>query len=249
VAAPVRSGSVRPSPAPRPVQDGTAERLRRVAEGQIVYDAGQPAAALYILAAGRVHLRQRAANGAALVTEVLKPGALFGLDSLSGGRHAESAIAARGCLVRELPLPLLDRLLLRQPGFAAGVMEALLRRRCACERLAARVVVAGVPGRLAGALLDAAEDGTVSGLTRQQLAEATWTTRETATRVLYHFADAGIVRIEGRHVVLLDAERLHELTAGARYTLPAGADTRSVPTWTRRRRRASSGAARARGGT
>lgn len=192
--------------------------------GQAVYEVGQPAAVLYILAAGRVHLRQRAMNGAALVTETLKPGALFGLDSLGGERYAETAIAARGCLVRELPLPLLERLLLRQPGFAAGVMEALLRRRCACERLAARAVVSGVPGRLAGALLDAAEEGAVSGLTRQELAEAAWTTRETATRVLYHFADAGIVGIEGRRVVLLDAGRLRALAAGARYAVPAGPD-------------------------
>jgi len=206
--------------------DGATEHVRRVAEGHFVYEADQPGTTLYILAAGRVHLRQRGLNGAALVSESLRPGALFGLDSLTGDPHAETAVAVRGCLVRELPLPLLDRLLAHQTGFAARLIQALLRRRCAVERLAARAVVAGVPGRLAGALLDAAEDGAVAGLTRQQLAETAWTTRETATRMLYHFADAGIVGIDGRRIVLLDAARLSELAAGARDALPNPIDSR-----------------------
>lgn len=219
MAALVRSAVVRPtfSPpsAPAVTGDAAPERVRRVPEGQPVYEAGQRALALCILAAGRVHLRQRAQNGAVLITETLKPGALFGLDALVGGCYAETAVAVRGSLVRELPLALLDRLLMRQPGFAAGVMEALLRRRCAAERLVGRAVVAGVPGRLAGALLDAAEDSIVAGLTRQQLAETAWTTRETATRALYRFADDGLVKIDGRRIVLLQPERLRELAAGA----------------------------------
>ena len=226
MAAPVRSDLAQPSYSPRPVPDTNAdvapERVRRVAEGQFVYQAEQRADALSILAAGRVHLRQRAENGAALVTETLKPGALFGVAAFAGGCYEETAIAMRASLVRELPLPLLDRLLLRQPGFAAGIMEALLRRRCAAERLVSRAVVAGVPGRLAGALLDAAEDGVVAGLTRQQLAETAWTTRETATRTLYRFADDRLLRIEGRRIVLLQPERLRELAAGASGALVTG---------------------------
>jgi CRP-like cAMP-binding protein len=184
---------------------------------QYIYEAGQPGAALFILASGRVHLRQRAATGVMLVTDLLRPGALFGLDSLSTGRHAESALAVRTCLVRSVPLALMDRLLARQPGFAAGLMEAMLRRRATAERLLGRAVVAGVQGRLAGALLDSADDGVVAGLTRQQLAEAAWTARETATRALYHLADQGLLQIDGRCIRLHDPERLRQLAAGARH--------------------------------
>ncbi|HLZ71966.1 MAG TPA: Crp/Fnr family transcriptional regulator [Dehalococcoidia bacterium] len=199
------------------------ESVRRVVAGQTVYEAGQAADTLYILASGRVHLRRRAATGAMLTTDPLKPGALFGLDGLAGRTYGESALAVRTCLVRAVPLALLDRLLARQPGFAAGIMEALLRRRAAAEHMVSRAVVAGVPGRLAGALLDAAEEGAVVGLTRQQLAEAAWTTRETATRVLYHFADEGLVQIDGRRIELLDLGRLRALAAGARPILPSAA--------------------------
>ncbi len=224
--APVRLEAMRqPIERYRPARCAAGERpresVRSVAAGHNVYEAGQPADTLYILASGRVHLRQRAASGAPLVTDLLKPGALFGVDGLHGGKHAENALAVRTCLVRAVPLALMDRLLARQPGFAAGIMEALLRRRLAAERMVSRAVVAGVPGRLAGALLDAAEDGIVAGLTRQQLAEAAWTTRETATRVLYHFAEEGLVDIEGRCIRLRDAERLRGLAAGARPSFAA----------------------------
>lgn len=212
-----------PSPEYNQGNGGAAERVRRIPAGQLVYESGQPAAVLYILAAGRVHLRQRAESGVTLVTEALKPGALFGLDSLAGMCHAETAVAVRSALVRELPLALMDRLLSRQPGFAAGIMEAMLRRRVAVERTVSRAVVAGVPGRLAGALLDTAEDGLVSGLTRQQLAEVAWTTRETATRMLYHFLADGLVRVEGRDIYLLRPERLRQLAAGATYHAPVPA--------------------------
>ena len=190
--------------------------VSRFAAGSDLYTAGQPANALCILVSGRVRLLTGATKSHALVTGLLQAGALFGLDSLSHATHSETARAETACMVRIVPVETVDRLLVRQPGFAAQVLEALVRRRTAAERLLTRALLAGVPGRLAGALLDAAEGGVVAGLTRQQLADAAWTTRETATRVLFHFDDEGLVRVDGRRIELLDREQLRQLAAGAR---------------------------------
>ncbi len=197
-------------------QDGPV----RFRAGDELYREGEAATAVFILAAGRVRLSNRAARGPAMVTGLLRPGALFGVDSLSEGEYGETARAESDCLVRIVPVSLLDLLLKKQPGFAAGLLEALVRRRSAAEDLLTRALLTGVPGRLAGALLDAAEGGSVSGSTRQQIAEAAWTTRETATRMLFQFAHEGLVRVNGRCIELLDIARLRLLAGGVRQ-LPA----------------------------
>lgn len=216
-AAPVRA-SFRAAGRPAPVGSEPAcpDGVRRFAAGSDLYVAGQPANALIILISGRVRLLTKAVKSQALVTGLLQAGALFGLDSLSHTVHGETARAETVCTVRIVPVETVDRLLARQPGFAAQVLEAMVRRRTAAERLLTRALLAGVPGRLAGALLDAAEGGVVAGLTRQQLADAAWTTRETATRVLFHFVEEGMVRVDGRRIELLEREQLRQLAAGAR---------------------------------
>jgi CRP-like cAMP-binding protein len=190
--------------------------LRALEPGEIVYRAGDPAGALFVVVSGTIKLYQRAAKGALLLAATLGPGSLFGVDSLSAAAHGETALAEHPSMVREVPVQTLDRLVARQRGFGARVLEALVQRRTAAEKLLARAIIAGVPGRLAGSLLDAAQGDVVDGHTRQELAEAAWTTRETATRVLFHFAEDGLVRVEGRRVVLLDRTRLRRLAGGAR---------------------------------
>jgi CRP/FNR family cyclic AMP-dependent transcriptional regulator len=188
----------------------------RFHSGDELYREGEGAGAIFVLLAGRVRLSNRAGRGAAMMTGLLRPGALFGVDSLSEDVYGETAGAETDCLVRIVPVAVLDILLRRQPGFAAGLMEALIRRRTAAEGLLTRALLTGVPGRLAGALLDAAEGGTVTGRTRRQLAEAAWTTRETATRMLFHFVEDGLVRVNGRSIDLLDQQQLRLLAGGVR---------------------------------
>jgi CRP/FNR family cyclic AMP-dependent transcriptional regulator len=190
--------------------------VRTFLAGESMYTQGAQAEALHIVVSGRVRLYTENGRNAALLAGVLLPGTPFGLDALIGLPHAESAVAETDCAVRIVPLETVERLVARQPGFASGLLEAMVRRRTAAEKRLARAIIAGVPGRLAGALLDAADGDQVDGRTRQELAEAAWTTRETATRVLFQFAGDGLVRVSGRHIDILDRERLRRLAAGAR---------------------------------
>lgn len=184
--------------------------------GAVIYEEGSQSHALYVLLSGRVRLTARVGNAPPMVTGLLRPGDLFGLDTLIGAPPSDTATAESLCRVQTLDEQTLDRLIVSQHGFAARIMEALVRRRTAVEHLLTRALMTGVPGRLAGALLDAAERHVVSGQTRQQLAETAWTTRETATRVLFQFAAAGLVCIDGRRIELLDEERLRGLATGDR---------------------------------
>lgn len=203
--------------APRPAVSNPALSFQ---PGGLLYSEGEQAEAVFVVLTGRVRLTRRGENGAAMVTGLLRPGDLLGLDSLSQATYDETARAECDCTARAVPVSMLDRLLAQQRGFAAGLLQAMVRRRTAAEALLTRALLAGVAGRLAGVLLDAAEGRIVVMQTRQQLAEAAWTTRETATRLLFQLAAEGLVRVEGRRLELLDLEGLRRLAAGARQ-LPA----------------------------
>lgn len=185
------------------------------AANAILYSQNEPARAIYVLLSGRVRLIKRSPLGLAACTGLLRAGDIFGIDGLSCARHAETAHAGTSCAVCTLSLAAVDRLIARQPGFAAIVLRALVRRRAAAERLLVRALIVGAPGRVAAALIDAAEAGTVAGLPRQWLADAAWTARETASRTLSRFAAEGLIRIDGQTIELLGMDRLQKLAVGS----------------------------------
>ncbi len=214
--------SARPRRGAEPLGNFTADRcglpagVLTLAAHTVLYRENEPAPAVYLLLSGRMRLITGSINGPSIATALLRPGALLGLNALSQPHHSETARTDTACAIQILPLAAVNHLLERQPRLGALLIEALLRRRAAAERQLTRALLIDVPGRLAGALLDEAEGNTVTGLTRRRLAEAAWTTRETATRILFRFAARGFVRIDGRTVDLLNPDGLRELAAGAR---------------------------------
>jgi CRP/FNR family transcriptional regulator len=71
-----------------------------------------------------------------------------------------------------------------------------------------------VPSRLARYLLDLAKGraGTVDlPISKSQLASNLGTVSETLSRTLRKLSDDDLIRVEGKHIQLLDVERLEEL--------------------------------------
>ena len=60
--------------------DAVDRRMRSISwpAGSSMYQAGQPADALYVVAEGRVKISQTTASGTETVTDILVPGELFG---------------------------------------------------------------------------------------------------------------------------------------------------------------------------
>jgi CRP-like cAMP-binding protein len=86
----------------------------------------------------------------------------------------------------------------------------------ATERKLEDIAFKGIPARLAGLLLELASeisDGNeVVGLTHQDLAERIGTYRETTTQVLNNFKVQGWIKINRKHIQLLNTEALLSLT-------------------------------------
>jgi Fe-S-cluster-containing dehydrogenase component len=103
-----------------------AARVRRLAAGDVVFSAGEPADTLFAVARGAVALYGSDAAAEAVESE------LFGRDALvPGARRSGQAIAREPAVVLEFPLSSLRRALTR-----AGAPELLVREENAARRRA-----------------------------------------------------------------------------------------------------------------
>ncbi|HWQ12051.1 MAG TPA: Crp/Fnr family transcriptional regulator [Roseiflexaceae bacterium] len=202
-------------------------RLVSVAEypaGYTFYAPEDAGERVYLLRRGRVRLYKLSPEGRALTLMLLEPPAIFGELALAeGGRHDSFAEAMTDCTVGLLGREALRRVLGRNPSLALRLMGVMSRRLRAMERKLADIAFKSVPQRLATVLLSLAgeqADGRLGAplvvvrYTHQQLAEMIGSYRETVTKVIGEFREAGIIRVEEDAILLTDLGRLRALVSG-----------------------------------
>ncbi len=201
---------------------GRGGRLERVARRAVV---PLDAALVTVVAAGWFRVFRNAAFvrdvtlALAGPGEVLAPGALFGDRSAENGAEAitDGAVLA-------LAPEALARHAEAAPAFYAALGRSLARRALRVQRKLEVFSRATVEARVAGALLEIAEDaGTALAggavrldlpLSQEHLAALAGTTRESCSTTVAAFARGGLVRGSRlRGLVLLDPGRLADLAA------------------------------------
>ncbi len=191
-----------------------------------IFFQGDPPDALYIIWSGRVKLVRHTDSGRDVVVEVLGPGQLIGEMAVFDGRpYAATAQTLEEVAVVTIARRDFYMLLERYPQVAIGVISELSRRLRLATEMVRSLAVDRVEQRIARMLLRLAElagrpyEGKPGAmvidipLTRQDIAEMTGTTVETAIRVLSRFRKQGLVANARGRVILL---ALDELAAVAR---------------------------------
>jgi CRP-like cAMP-binding protein len=206
--------------------DGERQRVARLIStaeypaGYTFFAPDDPADRVYVLRQGRVRLYKLSPEGRALTLMVLEPPALFGDMALADdARHDSFAEAMSGCQVGTLDRGSLQGVLRANPSLSLRLMGVMGRRLRAMERKLADIAFKSVPQRLAGVLLslvaegESAEDGAPSVLryTHQQLAEMIGSYRETVTKAIGEFREAGLIRVEEDAISLTDVPRLRQI--------------------------------------
>jgi CRP/FNR family cyclic AMP-dependent transcriptional regulator len=206
------------------LSDGDREALaaavvrRRYRKGDIVMQKEEPGHALFIVERGSVRIYVPSAQGNDLILAVLGPGDFFGDLSLLDGRP-RSASAAVGSDTSLLQLERSDfiALITRRPAAAMAVLEAVARRLRETDEMASDLAFLDVAGRLAKKLLELASahgverDGGVLielPVTQEELANMIGVTRESVNRNLSDFRRLGLIKNQGRRIVIADAARL-----------------------------------------
>jgi len=174
---------------------------------------------LYVIWMGRIKLVRHSIDGRDVVLDVLGPGRLVGeVAVFEGAPYSQTAQAMEEVAVIAIARHDYLALLQRYPTLALAVINELGRRLRVVNDLVQSLAVDRVERRIARALLRLAlyngtptRDGTMiqMRLTRQDLADMTGTTVETAIRVMSRFRKYGWITTQRGRVVIKQPEQLN----------------------------------------
>ena len=179
-----------------------------------IFAEGEPCRGLWLLAEGRVRLYHADAEGRQHVVSFRGPHSPLDLaPALDGRAHSASAVALEACTLVFLPRPTLVTLSREYPITIRNVLDQL------CVELRQRDIATAVAslrdarGRICCTLLQLARQYGLRmpdslridyRLTRQDVADRSAVTLETAIRVLSDLQRKGIVRTQAQVIEILD---------------------------------------------
>lgn len=174
---------------------------------------------LYVVWMGRVKLVRHSVDGRDVVLDVMGPGRLLGeLAVFEGAPYSQTAQAMEEVAVISISRHDYLDLIERYPSLALAVINELGRRLRVANDLVQSLAVDRVERRIARALLRLAayngskvDDGLMiqMRLTRQDLADMTGTTVETAIRVMSRFRKQGWITTHRGRVIIKQPDQLN----------------------------------------
>jgi CRP/FNR family cyclic AMP-dependent transcriptional regulator len=190
-------------------------RTRRFRRGEVVFHAGDPGDALFLIMSGEIKISLPSETGDEAILASLRPGDVFGeLALLDGAPRSATATALVATEIVVLPRAAFRELIATEPAVRDALLASLageLRRLTMhveelhfldmTGRVAARLV------RLTGEVGASDLDGVVrlpSTLTQGELAAMVGSTRQTVNKLLGQFADDGLIRLDRAGIVILD---------------------------------------------
>jgi CRP/FNR family transcriptional regulator len=200
-----------------------AATVRRYEKGEVIFEQDDPSDAFYTIASGRVKIYKMMPNGKDIILEVFGPGDPLGTVAVYIGRpFPASAMALEDTTCVAIPTPVFFRLLETHPTLVRGLMLGLTIRLVELTTRLAQMSGTRIEPRFARLFIKLADQlgrpdrgGTFIplALTRQELADMTGTTIETAIRIMSRWGKDEIVRTEKDGFVILDPETLETTAA------------------------------------
>ncbi|MEV4900644.1 Crp/Fnr family transcriptional regulator [Citricoccus sp. NPDC055426] len=207
--------------------DGIDRRMRTDswAAGDLLYQAGEPAGALYVVAEGRVRLSQSTAAGTETVSDIMVPGELFGgMTTLGEPHHRQTASALVGSCTLRIDQRDFREVLAEYPLVGLAVLDDVAARLARAQSDISGQTGDLVSQRVATALLRLAdklgEDRGAEGmmlevpLTRADLAGLARSTPESVSRVMSRWKREGVIESGRRWTALKDLPRLRDEAGG-----------------------------------
>ncbi len=191
---------------------------RAVDKDEYLFFEGDPADMLYLVGSGRIKVLKHSDTGKEMLLEIVAAGDTVGdIGVLNGGAYPVSAQAMEPSQVWGIRRTDFLRALDRHPELALQTARSLGKRLQDAYQTMLSLAVERVERRIARVLLKlAAATGQRIGegiiinapVTRQDIADMTGTTVETAIRVMSRFTKRGIIRSRRGRITLL---RPHDL--------------------------------------
>lgn len=190
----------------------------RFPRGTTIFEEGEPGDRLYIITAGKVKLARHATDGRENLLTVMGPSDMFGeLSIFDPGPRTSSAVCVTEVQAATMNSEMLRSWISQYPEISEQLLRVLARRLRRTNASLADLIFTDVPGRVAKTLLQLANRfGSQEGnalrvnhdLTQEEIAQLVGASRETVNKALATFAQRGWIRLEGKSVLITDAEHL-----------------------------------------
>ena len=198
-----------------------ASGTRRVyaAKGETLFSRGDHCEGFHVVLYGQVKLFVTSPQGSEKVIEIIGPGMSFGEAILFMDMpYVVSAQALRDSLLLHVARNVVFEGIERDPRFARRLLAGMSRKLHMLVRDVEAYSLRTGMERVIGYLLrdDSEPEGALRTATvllpanKGIVASRLNITPEYFSRILHELADAGLIRIEGRSVTVLDTERLRE---------------------------------------
>jgi CRP-like cAMP-binding protein len=185
---------------------------------EVIYTAGDVATHLCVVAAGKVKLLRHSLSGQDVLIDILTQGEFFGSLATPGEvSYLETAQAQTMCCVLVISATDFQGILHRHPAVALSVLEIVTTRLREAHETVRQLSAQPAESRIATALVKLADklgeprpDGILiqMPLSRQDIAQMTGTTLETASRVMSQFRKEGLIRSGRQWVTVADRTAL-----------------------------------------
>jgi CRP-like cAMP-binding protein len=206
------------------LQSGAIETLARQLEpvtfprGRTIFVEGEPGDTLYIIISGKVKIGRRTADGRESLITLMGPSDMFGeLAIFDPGPRTSTVTAVTDVSAASMNRAALRSWITDEPDIAEQLLRVLARRLRRTNDNLSDLIFTDVPGRVAKQLLYLAQRfGSREGnslrvnheLTQEEIAQLVGSSRETVNKALADFTQRGWIRVQGKSILIDNAERL-----------------------------------------
>lgn len=199
-------------------------RLRSFDRGELIFAEGDPSDAFIIIVSGRVKVFKSTPAGKEIILEIFGAGDPLGAVAVyEGAPFMASALSLEPTQVLSIEQSAFFRLLEAEPALVRGLLSGLTLRLAELTRRLAELTGARVEARFARLFLKLCDQigrpdrGGVfiaMPLARQELADLSGTTIETAIRIMSRWQKDDVLHTEKDGFVVLDRSALEDAAAG-----------------------------------
>jgi len=186
--------------------------LRTYRKGEVVFDEGRPADAVYLLREGLVKAVKYSPRAEAASMEIIVPERFFGMIAVLDKKpYPVTAIPISPCRIYRVPAAVFASLMARHPDFSKEVFASVgdhLRQAQALRALSSEPVERRVAHILR---VLSASMGPVLAVRREDIAELAGCTPGSAIRTLAAFRKKKVISSGWKRITILDPARLDRL--------------------------------------
>ncbi|MCF8192005.1 MAG: helix-turn-helix domain-containing protein [Burkholderiales bacterium] len=197
--------------------DQLTQKRQRILRHQALYKAGDPFHSIYAVRAGFFKTEGGIGDGRDQITGFQMAGELIGLDGISSGRHACSAVALEDSEVCIIPFSEMETLARAVPALQRSLHRLMSREMVQDHRLLALLGTGTAEQRITAFLADLSARLALRGyaasefvlrMTREEIGRHLGLTLETVSRTLSRLQRRGTIRVQQRLVRIIDPEAL-----------------------------------------